>query len=163
MKITIINTGGTFNKEYNLLKGALDVKSDASSLEGILKWTHNIDFEIINILAKDSLEINDDDRDIIIENINKAKNEKIIIIHGTDTMSETASYLDQRIKNKQVVITGAMIPMSISITEAVMNFSASYGFLNAEIDNGIYISLHGVISNHLNIYKDKKIGKFLIK
>ena len=69
MKITIINTGCTFNKEYNLLKGALDVKSDASSLEGILKWTHNIDFEIINILAKDSLEINDDDRDIIIENI----------------------------------------------------------------------------------------------
>jgi len=163
MKITIINTGGTFNKKYNLIKGALDVREDASSLEKIFSWTHNVDFEVKNILALDSLEINNKHRDIIIKNIQDSNNKNIIVIHGTDTMNETATYLDERIKDKNIVITGAMIPMSIDTTEAVMNFASAYGFLNAKIDEGIYIALHGVVCSHDKIYKDKKIGKFLVK
>ncbi|NQY23873.1 MAG: asparaginase [Campylobacteraceae bacterium] len=163
MKITIINTGGTFNKKYNLIKGALDVRDDAFSLEKILNWTHNVDFEVKNILALDSLEIKDKHRDIIIKNIKESQNENIIIIHGTDTMNETALYLDERIKDKNIVITGAMIPMSIDTTEAVMNFASAYGFLNARVDKGIYIALHGIVCSHKKIYKDKKMGKFLVK
>ena len=161
MKITIINTGGTFNKEYNLLKGSLDVKDDATSLEKILKWTHNIDFEIKNILAMDSLDIKDMHREEMLMSINKTENENIILIHGTDTMSETAKYLDARIKNKKIIITGAMIPMSIDVNEAVMNFSASFGFLNGNVQNGVYISIHGLVDHHKKIYKNKEQGKFL--
>ena len=72
-------------------------------------------------------------------------------------------YLDERIKDKNIVITGAMIPMSIDTTEAVMNFASAYGFLNARVDKGIYIALHGIVCSHKKIYKDKKIGKFLVK
>lgn len=163
MKITIINTGGTFNKKYNLIKGALDVRHDAHSLEKIFSWTHNVDFEVKNILGLDSLEIKNKHRDIIIKNIQESHNKNIIVIHGTDTMNETALYLDERIKDKNIVITGAMIPMSIDTTEAVMNFASAYGFLNANIHEGIYIALHGVVCAHEKIYKDKKIGKFLVK
>ncbi|MGA1933362.1 asparaginase domain-containing protein [Arcobacter sp. YIC-464] len=162
MKITIINTGGTFNKRYNPLKGELEVPSDNIALDEILESCFNIDFEIKNIISKDSLEIDNDDRDMMIEAINKSENEKIIIVHGTDTIDITAQYLENKDLNKQIVLTGAMVPMSIKKVEATMNFSQAIGFLNADIKNGVYISMHGSVVSHANIKKDRQKGQFLI-
>lgn len=162
MKITIINTGGTFNKRYNPLKGELEVPSDNIALDEILESCFNIDFEIKNIISKDSLEIDNDDRDMMIEAINESENEKIIIVHGTDTIDITAQYLENKDLNKQIVLTGAMVPMSIKKVEATMNFSQAIGFLNADIKNGVYISMHGSVVSHANIKKDRQKGQFLI-
>ena len=103
-KITVLNTGGTFNKRYNPLKGELEVPTDNIALDEIIQNCFNVDFEIINIISKDSLEIIDEDRDILVETIKKLENENIIVVHGTDTIDVTAKYLNNRIENKKIVL-----------------------------------------------------------
>lgn len=163
MNVTIINTGGTFNKRYNPIKGSLDVPSDNVALDKIIASCHNVEFEIHNIVSKDSLDMNDDDRQIITDAVKNSKNEKIIIIHGTDTVDLTSSFLRAQVNNKQIVFTGAMVPMSIDEVEATMNFSMALGFLNAPIQNGIYLAMHGVVVDASKLIKDKTVGKFLIQ
>ena len=162
-KITVINTGGTFNKRYNPLSGDLEVPKDSLALDEIINYCYNIDFEVLNIISKDSLDMNDYDRELIVKTIKDCKNQNIIIVHGTDTMDLTAKYLDEKIKDKTIVLTGAMFPISINKVEATLNFSQAIGFLNANIENGIYISMHGSVKNYKKLIKNRELGKFLEK
>ncbi|MGJ0362525.1 asparaginase [Aliarcobacter cryaerophilus] len=162
-KITVINTGGTFNKRYNPITGELEVPKDSIALDEIISYCYNIDFYVLNIISKDSLEMNDDDRELIVRTIKNCKNQNIIIVHGTDTMDLTAKYLDEKIKDKTIVLTGAMLPISINKVEATLNFSQAIGFLNANIENGIYISMHGSVKNYKKLIKNRELGKFLEK
>lgn len=163
MKVTIINTGGTFNKRYNPIKGQLEVPSDNISLDKIIASCHNVEFEIKNIVSKDSLDMDDNDRQIITDAVKKSDSDKVIIIHGTDTVDLTSAFLTKQIADKKIVFTGAMVPMSIDEVEATMNFSQALGFLSANIDNGIYIAMHGVVVDHSRLVKDRSVGKFLIQ
>ena len=160
MNITIINTGGTFNKRYNPLTGNLDVPTDHNSLDKIISWCHNVNFEIIDIISKDSLDIDDSDRQLLVSTIQKIENDNILIIHGTDTIDLSSSYLQKYIKNKKIVFTGAMIPMSIDTTEATHNFSMALGFLSANPKNDIYLSMHGTVQKANKLVKDREVGKF---
>ncbi|MDX4011446.1 asparaginase domain-containing protein [Aliarcobacter skirrowii] len=162
-KITVINTGGTFNKRYNPITGELEVPKDCIALDDIISYCYNIDFDVLNIISKDSLEMNDFDRELIVRTIKNIKNENIIIVHGTDTMDLTAKYLDEKIKDKTIILTGAMLPISINKIEATLNFSQAIGFLNSNCENGIYISMHGNVKNYKNLIKDRELGKFLEK
>ena len=162
-KITVINTGGTFNKRYNPLTGELEVPKDSLALDEIISYCYNIDFEVLNIISKDSLEMNDADREFIVKTIKNCKNENIIIVHGTDTIDLTASFIDENIKDKTIVLTGAMLPVSINKIEATLNFASAIGFLNANIKNGIYISMHGSVKNYKKLIKNREIGQFLEK
>ncbi len=128
MKVTIINTGGTFNKRYNPLKGVLEVPNDNKALDKIIASCHNVEFEIKNIVSKDSLDMTDLDREIITNAVKQTSNDKIIIIHGTDTVDLTSAFLRKQVTNKKIVFTAAMIPMSIDSVEATMNFSQALGF-----------------------------------
>ncbi len=163
MKITIINTGGTFNKRYNPIKGELEVPNDNIALEKIISSCHNIEFEIKNIISKDSLDMDDNDRQTIVDVVNKSVNDKIIIIHGTDTIDLTSTFLKKQVKNKKIVFTGAMVPMSIDEVEATMNFSQALGFLSADVKDGIYLSMHGVVVEASKLIKNRSVGEFLIK
>ncbi|MGB5918985.1 asparaginase domain-containing protein, partial [Arcobacter sp.] len=145
MKITVLNTGGTFNKRYNPIKGELEVPTDNVALDKIIKSCHNVTFDIKNIVSKDSLYFTDEDRETILEEVQNSTSDKIIIIHGTDTVDLTSKFFDGKIEGKVIVFTGAMVPMSIDEVEATMNFSQALGFLNAEVKSGIYISMHGVV------------------
>ena len=162
-KITVINTGGTFNKRYNPLSGELEVPKDSLALDEIIGYCYNIDFEVLNVISKDSLEMNDADREFIVKTIKNCKNENIIIVHGTDTIDLTASFIDENIKDKTIVLTGAMLPISINKIEATLNFASAIGFLNANIKNGIYISMHGSVKNYKKLIKNREIGQFLEK
>lgn len=162
MKITVLNTGGTFNKRYNPIKGQLEVPTDNIALDKIVKSCHNVEFDIKNIVSKDSLEFTQEDRETILENILNSKNDKIIIIHGTDTVDLTSKFIENKIAGKKVVFTGAMVPMSIDEVEATMNFSQAIGFLNAPIEDGIYLSMHGVVVPASKLVKNRELGQFLI-
>ena len=81
MKITVLNTGGTFNKRYNPITGQLEVPSDNIALDKIIKSCFNVEFDIKNIVSKDSLDFTQEDRKTILENIINSENDKIIIIH----------------------------------------------------------------------------------
>ncbi len=162
-KITVINTGGTFNKRYNPLSGELEVPKDSLALDEIISYCYNIDFDVLNVISKDSLDMSDADREFIVKTIKNCKNENIIIVHGTDTIDLTASFIDENIKDKTIVLTGAMLPISINKIEATLNFASAIGFLNANIKNGIYISMHGSVKNYKKLIKNREIGQFLEK
>ena len=162
-KITVINTGGTFNKRYNPLSGELEVPKDSLALDEIISYCYNIDFDVLNVISKDSLDMSDADREFIVKTIKNCKNENIIIVHGTDTMDLTASFIDENIKDKTIVLTGAMLPISINKIEATLNFASAIGFLNANIKNGIYISMHGSVKNYKKLIKNRERGQCLEK
>lgn len=163
MRITVLNTGGTFNKRYNPISGQLEVPGDNIALDKIVKSCFNIEFDIKNIVSKDSLDFTQEDRETILENIINSENDKIIIIHGTDTVDLTAKFIEDKIENKKVIFTGAMVPISVDEVEATMNFSQAIGFLNAPIKNGIYLSMHGSVIEHSKLKKDRSVGQFLVK
>lgn len=163
MKITVLNTGGTFNKRYNPITGQLEVPTDNIALDKIIKSCFNVEFDIKNIVSKDSLDFTQEDRGTILENIKNSTSDKIIIIHGTDTVDLTAQFIDGKVEGKKIVFTGAMVPMSIDEVEATMNFSQAIGFLNAPIENGIYLSMHGSVIEHSKLKKDRSVGQFLVK
>ena len=161
-KILIISTGGTFNKQYNPLTGNLDINSDADAIKNILSSIKVTNYQLKTIIHKDSLDITKKDRKKLLKLILASKYNKIIIIHGTDTIDQTASFLDKHIKNKTIILTGAMIPFSINPIEATANFSFACGYLLQKTKSGILISMHGHIKNYQKITKNRDQGIFEI-
>jgi len=92
--------------------------------------------------------------------ISKLEYNKILLIHGTDTMDKTASFLAKRIKDKTIVITGAMKPYSIDPVEATANFMLGFGFLQSCNEREVYIAMHGMVKEHSKIIKNKEKGIF---
>jgi L-asparaginase len=162
MKLLIINTGGTFTKQYSEIVGSLVVPKNNYSIKILTNeiFKNNVDFKIRGTIHKDSLEITSSDRKKLVLAIQNEEYTKIIIIHGTDTIDLSAKYLDEHIKDKEIILTGAIKPFSISQVEATANFAIAYGFLLNNQKNGIYISMHGIIEDHKNIYKDRQLGIF---
>jgi len=160
--IFILNVGGTFNKIYNLINGELEIKKNNNIVKTILKETFKLNKipKIKGIIYKDSLFMNKADRKKIVSFLLKCEYKKIIIIHGTDTIDKSAKEIAKVIKDKVIVLTGAMEPYSINKTEATANLMMSYGFIqNAK--KGVYICLNGVVDRYERIVKDRKKGYFL--
>jgi len=158
-KILIINTGGTFNKVYNPLTGNLDIEPKGKAIRSIAKaWLTK--FKIKNIIGKDSLEMTNEDRKDIIKTIQESERKNIIIVHGTDTMNITASYLKKANLKKKIILTGAMVPYAIASIEATANLCSAYGFLENVDNNGVYISMNGIIQDYKRAIKNKEKGYF---
>jgi len=161
-KILIISTGGTFNKVYNPITGQLDIDKSSNALKKIAqKWLSN--FEIINIIGKDSLDMTDKDRNKLLKLIKDTDYQDIIIIHGTDTMDKTAQYLNEAKLEKKIILTGAMTPFSIDPIEATANLASAYGYQKSLKENGIYISMNGEIDIYNKVKKNREKGLFELK
>jgi L-asparaginase len=159
-EILIINTGGTFNKIYDHIGGELEVESASKALVEIsVKW--QCSFEIINIIGKDSLDMDDSDRSQLLNTINLTKIRDIIIVHGTDTMEITAKYLADAKLHHNIVLTGAMVPYSVDPVEATANLAMAYGYIQNIQDSGVYISMGGIVDKYENITKDRVLGRFV--
>ncbi len=158
-KILIISTGGTFNKIYDPIKGEFTIDEASHALEQIAaKWL--CDFEILNIIGKDSLEITNHDRLELLGTISQSDYHHIIIIHGTDTMDVTAEYLADADLEKQIILTGSMVPYSVDPVEATANLCSAYGYINCLKKEGIYIAMNGVMGPYDKVKKDRTKGKF---
>ena len=160
-KILLISTGGTFNKVYDPENGELIIDKTSNAVKEIAShWLCK--FNLVNMIGKDSLEINNHDRLELLAIINQSKYKKIIIIHGTDTMTVTAKYLADAALDKQLILTGAMVPYSINPVEATANLSSSFGYLQTLDKSGIYIVMNGLFGSYEKIKKDRKKGKFIL-
>ena len=161
--IEIINTGGTFNKIYNPLNGTLEVPSNFSIIEEIIQKSLfvNQKIKLTQIISKDSLDFIKSDRKLLLKTIQNSSTNKIIVIHGTDTMKKSAKFISKFIKNKIVIFTGAMKPYEIEKVEAVANLFMGIGFLQNG-RNGIYISMHGIVEKWDKIEKDYNKGVFFL-
>jgi len=159
-KILIIDTGGTFNKVYNPLNGTLEVLTNADALKNISKhWL--CDLNIHNIIGKDSLDITNMDRMELLSLIVNSEYTHIIVVHGTDTMSFTAEYLADAELDKVIILTGAMVPFSISPIEATANLTSAYGYIQALDNAGVYIAMNGCFGDYMEIIKDRDMGRFV--
>ncbi len=155
----ILNSGGTFNKRYNQRTGELEVPYDNYAIEKILdSYTPN--YDLAGVVYKDSLEMDVNDRKMLTNIIMESTDDSFIIVHGTDTMNETAEFLDAVFEDRKIVLVGAMNPFEIESVEATLNLGIAIGFLNAKPQNGVYISMSGHIEEWDKIVKNRAKGEF---
>ena len=160
MKILFIATGGTIDKDYPHTKKGWAFEFGEPAVKHILeKIDPSFQYKIITPFQKDSLEMTDIDRKELSHLISSSNEEFIVITHGTDTMIETARYLDKKIGDKIIVITGAMRPERFSNSDAAANLGLAIGALNL-IDSGIYIAMHGIVNPYNKIKRDMNSGKY---
>ena len=158
MNIRIFITGGTFDKEYNELTGQLYFKD--SHLPEMLELGRNkVPAEIRTLMMVDSLEMTDDDRELIAEHCIKSPEDRIIITHGTDTMSETARLLSRKISDKTIVLTGAMVPYKFGSSDGLFNLGSALAFVQT-LPKGVYVAMNGRYFHAGNVRKNKLTGEF---
>ncbi len=147
MTIRIFVTGGTFDKEYNELNGELYFKD--THLPEMLKLGRcKLKLDLRTLMMIDSTNMTDSDREIILHNVNRIREDKILITHGTDTMAETARVLARGARDKTVVLT-----------DGLFNLGAALAFVQT-LPHGVYISMNGKYFNWDNVRKNRHTGEF---
>ncbi len=158
MSIRILITGGTFDKEYDMINGKLDFEE--THVPEMLKLGRcTLDIEIRTVMMVDSLEMTDNDREVILHTCKSVPEDRILITHGTDTMEVTAKYLAAAQLEKVIVITGAMIPYKFGSSDGFFNLGAALAFVQT-LPNGVYVAMNGRYYTWDNVTKNKKTGFF---
>jgi len=158
MQIRLYITGGTFDKEYNELNGKLFFE-DTHVPEMLDLGRCKLDVNIRTLMMVDSLEMSEEDRNIIVHNCLQAEEDKIVITHGTDTMAETAKQLAEKVTGKTIILTGAMIPYKFGSSDGLFNLGAALAFVQT-LPHGVYIAMNGKYFNWNNVRKNKELGLF---
>lgn len=147
MKIIFIQTGGTIDKDYPCGESdhgwAFEI-SDPAVASIIPKSNGTFDYEIISLLKKDSLEITDEDRQMLYDKISALDCDKIVITHGTDTIIKSAEKLSG-IPDKTIVITGAMLPEKFITSDAKFNVGMATASVQV-LEPGVYVALYGRVA-----------------
>ena len=159
MTIKILITGGTFDKEYDEVHGALFFK-DTHIHEMLRLGRCRLDVKVRSIMMVDSLEMTEEDRELIVRNCRKSPEDRIVVTHGTDTMSETAKALGQaRIEGKTIVLTGAMIPYAFGSSDGLFNLGSALSFVQV-LPASVYVAMHGMVFPWDNVRKIRQLGVF---
>lgn len=155
--ISIIAVGGTIDKIY------FDAKSEYEvGPPNIEKVFHDfnlaINYHINSLMRKDSLDLTDEDRKLIADTVAKDDNQQILITHGTDTMVETGKAL-KGIKDKTIVLTGALEPALFKTSDAVFNIGCAIGAVQS-LPPGVYIAMNGKVFNAEKVRKNRDKNQF---
>ena len=156
--IKIFATGGTFDKEFNEINGELYFKK-TNLFELLELGRSQVDLKIETLMMVDSLQMTNTERQYILEKCKKEKTDKIIITHGTDTMVKTAEFVAKHIKDKIIILTGAMIPIKFGSSDGLFNLGSALSFAQV-LDSGVYITMNGQYFYWDNVRKNKKLGIF---
>lgn len=157
MSVCIITTGGTFDKIYFDAKSQYEIGEPMIG-EILDEGGVTLPYRIQSILKKDSLELDDADRQHIFDAVAAAPEDRVVITHGTDTMPQTAEKL-QLIVGKTIVLTGAMSPARFRCTDAPFNA----GFALAAVQTlppGVYIAMNGQLFEAGRVRKNLQLGRF---
>jgi len=162
MAIRILITGGTFDKEYDEIKGRLYFK-DTHIAEMLKLARCRLDVQIRTVMMVDSLEMTSEDRQLVLQNCLKAPENHIVVTHGTDTMVETARVLAGAIEDKTIVLTGAMIPYAFGSSDGLFNLGSALSLVQS-LPHGVYIAMNGKYFEWNRVKKNQELGLFeLIK
>ena len=156
--IKIFVTGGTFDKDYDEKNGKLFFQKTHMN-EILALGRSRVDVDIETLMMLDSLDMKDKDRDVIVENCNKTNAQKIIITHGTDTMTKTADILGRKNLTKTIVITGAMIPYKFGTSDGLFNIASALAYVQT-LPYGVYIAMNGRVFEFDKVLKNKETGVF---
>jgi len=158
MSIQIFITGGTIDKKYNELSGELIF--DKTHIVDMLNRSRCMTETLSEVIfLKDSLDIDTQDRDLIINKCNESLSEKILITHGTDTIVETAKQIQSLNMAKTIVLTGSMIPYSISDSDALFNLGFAFSAVQT-LKAGVYVCMNGKIFTADKVKKNTSVGIF---
>ncbi len=158
--IQVFVTGGTFDKDYNYIKGELFFR-DTHLPAMFERGRCTLDIDVKTLMMTDSLEMTEADRDIIAHNCRRSPAAQILLTHGTDRMVETATYLAQaEIEEKTIVLTGAMIPYAFgNSSDGFFNLGSALAFVQV-LPPGVYVVMNGRYFDWHNVRKNTKTGNF---
>ena len=158
LRARIIVTGGTFDKQYDAIKGELTFKD--THLPAILEQarvTIPVAIEINQLI--DSLHMNDEHRQRVLEACRAAPERALVVVHGTDTMVQTAGVVGRAALPKTIVFTGAMIPYSVQGSDALFNLGFALA-LAGTLPAGAYVAMNGRVFPWDDVRKDTATGRF---
>jgi len=158
MGIRVIITGGTFDKYYDAIRGVLTFND--THLPEIIRQariTVPVELELNQLI--DSLEMREGNRLKVLESCRKAPEEMIVVTHGTDTMAETARVLGSAELGKRIVLTGAMVPYSVSGSDALFNLGTAFMAVQL-VAPGVYICMNGRCFPWDRVRKNRNAGEF---
>jgi L-asparaginase len=159
MRLRVITTGGTIDKVYFDAKSSYEV---GEPMVGQLFKEAEVafDFELQELMRKDSLELTDADRALIADTARAAPESRIVVTHGTDTMTETAKVLAAEVPGKTICLTGALSPARFAETDARFNLGMAFACAQAAAP-GVWIAMSGQVFDGLKVRKDREAGKFV--
>jgi L-asparaginase len=156
--IRIFVTGGTFDKTYDEIAGRLAFGD--THLEEMLRLGRSrVPVSIRTLMMIDSLEMSEDDRQLIVRNCASCDETRILVTHGTDTMVETAAALARGTTGKTIVLTGAMIPYAFGSSDGLFNLGSALSFAQV-LPAGVYIAMNGQCFDWDKVRKNQQTGAF---
>jgi len=156
--IRLFVTGGTFDKEYDERTGQLFFK-DTHIRDMPKSGRCLVDVEVRTLMMIDSLDMDDDDRQVILSQCRKCPHERIVVTHGTDTMEQTARLLGAGITDRTIVLTGAMIPFAFGSSDGLFNLGSALAFAQS-LPHGVYVAMNGRVFAWDNVRKNRDAGVF---
>lgn len=158
--IQVFVTGGTFDKDYNMISGQLYFR-DTHLPQMFERGRCTLDVDVKTLMMVDSLEMTDADREIIVHNCRRAQADRILLTHGTDRIVETARYLATvGVEGKTIVLTGAMIPYAFGTSsDGFFNLGSALAFVQL-LPPGVYVVMNGRYFDWFNVQKNTKTGLF---
>jgi L-asparaginase len=158
MRALVVVTGGTFDKEYDELHGTLSFGK--THLPEMLKLGRcRLQIRVSALMMKDSLNMTMRDRKRILAACRRAPESRIVITHGTDTMTKTAEALGRGLPGKTVVLTGAMRPYRFGSSDGLFNLGSALSFAQA-LPPGVYVAMNGLVFSWDDVKKDRRLGVF---
>ena len=159
MRIRILVTGGTFDKEYDELSGRLYFK-DTHVPEMLARGRCRLDLTMETVMMIDSMELDDGGRAAIVRRSAEAIETAIVVTHGTDTMVETASALAAaNLSAKTIVLTGAMVPYAFGSSDGLFNLGSALSFVQV-LPPGVYVAMNGQHFHWDRVRKNRATGVF---
>lgn len=156
--VRLLVTGGTFDKEYDEIRGTLDFR-DTHLPDMLTMARSQVDVRVRTLMMVDSLEMTDADRELIASNCREVPEQYIVITHGTDTMVDTARALAERVTDKTIVLTGAMIPIAFGSSDGLFNLGGALTAVQV-LPCGVYITMNGRVFPWNNVRKNLQTGVF---
>ncbi len=158
MAIHILVTGGTFDKEYNELTGQLFFQ-ETHLAEMLERGRSRVAVNIEILMMIDSLEMTAADRARIVRHCQQTPEDRIVITHGTDTMTDTAAAVAREVFGKTVVLTGAMIPWTFGSSDGLFNLGSALSFAQV-LPAGVYVAMNGKCFAWDRVRKNRERGEF---
>jgi L-asparaginase len=156
--VLILTTGGTIDKQYFDATSQYQISdSFIPRLLSLARVTHQ--FECREVLHKDSLDLTDADRALIVEQVRASPFTRVVITHGTDTMTQTAQAL-LAIRGKTIVLTGALAPARFNETDAPFNLGMAFAAAQVA-PHGVYIAMNGTVFRGDQVVKDRAQQRFV--
>lgn len=160
MKLRILVTGGTFDKEYDELGGRLFFR-ETHLPEMLERGRSRLEVAVETVFMMDSLEMDESHRAAILAACRRAPESRLVVTHGTDTMVESAAVLARGLEGsgKTIVLTGAMVPYAFGSSDGLFNLGSALSFAQA-LPAGVFLAMNGRVFPWNGVRKNRALGVF---